>query len=182
MDQLWSWAGAEGERRDLEAQARDLLRSAEQDPLTGLANRRALERSCAQLRPGAQVCLVLVDVDHFKEVNDRYGHAVGDAVLRETAALLTRSVRSMDVVARWGGEEFLIALPGGNAKLGSEAAARVCRRVRAHAWSTLVPGLRLTVSAGVAAGPASELESVLQRADDALYGAKQAGRDRAVTS
>jgi diguanylate cyclase (GGDEF)-like protein len=181
MDQLWSRAGAEGERRDLEAQARDLLRSAEQDPLTGLANRRAVQRCCAQLRPGGQVCLVLIDVDHFKEVNDRYGHSVGDAVLREMATLLTRSVRGMDVVARWGGEEFLIALPGGSGRLGADAADRVCVRVRAHSWSRLAPQLRLTISAGVASGPADELDAVLRRADGALYGAKQSGRDRVVS-
>ena len=92
-----------------------LLRFAEQDPLTDLANRRAMERFCAALRPSEQICLVLVDVDHFKDVNDRHGHLVGDVVLREVAAVLSGSVRSMDRVARWGGEEFLVALPGGSA-------------------------------------------------------------------
>jgi len=180
MDQLWSRAGAEGECRDLEAQARALLVTAQQDPLTGLANRRAVEQFCASLHPGSGVSLVLVDVDHFKAVNDGYGHAVGDAVLCETAALLTRSVRSMDVVARWGGEEFLIALPGGSGRRGQDAAARVCRRVRDHAWSRIADGLTLTVSAGVSSGTAAELDAVLQRADTALYAAKEAGRDRVV--
>jgi diguanylate cyclase (GGDEF)-like protein len=180
MDQLWSRAGAEGECRDLEAQAQELLVTAQQDPLTGLANRRALERFCGTLHPGSGISLVLVDVDHFKTVNDRFGHAVGDAVLRETAALLTRSVRAMDVVARWGGEEFLIALPGGSGTLGADAAARVCRRVRDHHWNQVAQGLSLTVSAGVASGTAAELEVVLHRADTALYTAKASGRDRAV--
>jgi len=180
MDQLWSRAGAEGERRDLEARAQALLRTAEQDPLTGLANRRAVERFCGQIRSGTGVCLVLVDVDDFKGVNDRHGHAIGDAVLRALATLLTRSVRSVDVVARWGGEEFLIALPGGSGTLGTDAAARVCSRVREHPWHRLAPGLRVTVSAGVASGPVPELDAVLGRADEAMYRAKKAGRDRAV--
>jgi diguanylate cyclase (GGDEF)-like protein len=94
------------------------------------------------------------------------------------AGLLTRSVRAVDVVARWGGEEFLIALPGGSGRLGSDAAARVCERVRAHPWDELVPGLQVTVSAGVASGPVDDLEAVLHRADAAMYRAKRAGRDR----
>ena len=182
MDQVWSRAGVEGQRRDLEARARILLRFAEQDSLTSLANRRAMERFCTGLRPGEQICLVLVDVDHFKDVNDRHGHLVGDVVLREVAGVLSGSVRAMDRVARWGGEEFLIALPGGSAVLGAEAAARLRRRVEEHAWSLHAPGLRLTVSAGVSAGPAGEFEAVLARADAAVYDAKRAGRNRVIVS
>jgi diguanylate cyclase (GGDEF)-like protein len=180
MDQVWSRAGAEEERRDLQERTEALLVHAEQDPLTGLANRRAIERFCGQLLPGGDVSLVLIDVDHFKDVNDHFGHAVGDAVLRTLAGVLTRSVRTMDVVARWGGEEFLIALPGGSGRLGADAADRVCRRVRTHPWRRLVEGLNVTVSAGIASGPASELDVVLGRADAALYQAKHGGRDRAV--
>jgi diguanylate cyclase (GGDEF)-like protein len=180
MDQLWSRAGAEGECRDLEAQAQALLVTAQQDPLTGLANRRAVEQFCATLHPASGICLVLVDVDHFKAVNDRFGHGAGDAVLRETASLLTRSVRAMDIVARWGGEEFLIALPGGSDRLGKDAAARVCRRVRDHSWFLMARGLQVTVSAGVASGRAADLGDVLHRADTAMYMAKASGRDRAV--
>jgi diguanylate cyclase (GGDEF)-like protein len=182
MDQVWSRAGAESQRRDLEARAKDLIRTAEQDPLTGLANRRAIEGFCAQLPLHEQVCLVLVDVDNFKGVNDRFGHAVGDDVLREVGNLLTRAVRSVDRVARWGGEEFLIALPGGSGTLGADAAARVCRRVEGHAWSSVAADLKLTVSAGVACGPANQVEAVLLRADAAMYAAKNAGRNRAVSS
>jgi len=124
--------------------------------------------------------VLMIDIDHFKLVNDRYGHAVGDAVLREIAAVLTRSVRAMDVVARWGGEEFLVALPGGTGAQGADAAVRVCRRVRDHPWHRLAPGLSLTVSAGVSSGTAAELDAVLHRADTALYAAKDSGRDRAL--
>jgi diguanylate cyclase (GGDEF)-like protein len=182
MDQVWSRAGVEGQRRDLEARARMLLRFAEQDSLTNLANRRAMERFCATLRPSEQICLVLVDVDHFKGVNDRHGHMIGDVVLREVAAVLSGSVRAKDRVARWGGEEFLIALPGGSAALGAEAASRLRRRIEEHSWSEHAHGLRLTVSAGVSAGPAGEFEIVLARADAAVYAAKRAGRNRVITS
>jgi len=181
MGQVWSLARVEERSRDLEARTRDLVRFAEQDPLTGLANRRAMERFCAGLG-GGPVCLVLVDVDHFKSVNDRYGHAVGDQVLREVATVLVHSVRSVDRVARWGGEEFLVALPAGSPALGAEAADRIRRRVRDHAWSLHAAGLRLTVSAGVAAGAADDLSAVLGRADAAMYRAKGAGRDRVVTA
>ncbi len=182
MDQVWSRAGVEGQRRDLEARARVLLRVAEQDSLTSLANRWAMERFCAGLAPQEQICLVLVDVDHFKNVNDRHGHMVGDVVLREVATVLAGAVRAKDRVARWGGEEFLIALPGGSAALGAEAAGRLRRRIEDHAWSLHAPGLRLTVSAGVSAGPAVEFATVLARADAAVYAAKRAGRNRVVTS
>ena len=181
MDQVWGRAGVEGQRRDLEARAEDLIRTAEQDPLTGLANRRAVERFCAAMPLPDQVCLVLVDVDHFKEVNDAHGHPVGDAVLREVADVLSRSVRAVDRVARWGGEEFLLALPGASGELGAEAAARVRRRVQDHDWHAVAPGLRLTVSAGVACGPAGDLEAVLERADEAMYAAKRGGRNRVVS-
>jgi len=180
MGQVWSLARVEERRRDLEARALDLVRFAEQDPLTGLANRRAMERFCTGLA-GGPVCLVLVDVDHFKAVNDRYGHAVGDRVLREVATVLVHSVRSVDRVARWGGEEFVVALPAGSPALGAEAAERIRRRVQEHAWSLHAEGLRLTVSAGVAAGAADDLPAVLGRADAAMYRAKGAGRNRVVT-
>ena len=182
MDQVWSRAGVEGQRRDLEARARVLLRFAEQDPLTNLANRRAMEQFCTSMHPSEQVCLVLVDVDHFKDVNDRHGHLVGDAVLREVASVLSVSIRSVDRVARWGGEEFLVALPGGTAVLGAEAAGRLRRRIEQHAWSEQAPGLRLTVSAGVSAGRAGDFAAILARADAALYAAKGAGRNRVVSS
>jgi diguanylate cyclase (GGDEF)-like protein len=141
-----------------------------------------MERFCTTLRAHEQICLVLVDVDHFKDVNDRHGHLVGDVVLREVASVLNSSVRAMDRVARWGGEEFLIALPGGSARLGAEAAGRLRRRIEEHAWSSHAPGLQLTVSAGVSSGPAGEFSTVLARADAAMYAAKRAGRNRVMTS
>jgi diguanylate cyclase (GGDEF)-like protein len=181
MDQVWGRAGAEGRRRDLEAREQDLIRTAEQDPLTGLENRRGVERFCAAMAPSDPVCLVMIDIDHFKAVNDRFGHPVGDSALREVATVLSASVRSVDRVARWGGEEFLIALPAASGELGAEAASRVRRRVEEHDWRRIVEDLSLTLSAGVACGPAGEMAAVLRRADGALYAAKRAGRNRVVT-
>ena len=181
MDQVWGRAGAESRRRDLEAREQVLIRTAEQDPLTGLANRRGVERFCAQMPAGAGVCLVMIDIDHFKAVNDRFGHTSGDVVLREVAAVLAGSVRAVDQVARWGGEEFLIALPTGSADLGAEAAARVLLRVAEHDWSHIAGDLSLTLSAGVATGPAGDLHAVLLRADAALYEAKHGGRNQVIT-
>jgi tetratricopeptide (TPR) repeat protein len=109
IDQVFSRAGAERERRQLQQHADQLSRTAEQDPLTLLDNRRAMERFLRERGGEEPVCLVMVDVDHFKEVNDQFGHAVGDEVLRRIASLLRNSVRGVDRVARWGGEEFLIA-------------------------------------------------------------------------
>jgi diguanylate cyclase (GGDEF)-like protein len=177
VGQLWSRAGAEGERRDLEARAADLMRRAEQDPLTGLANRHSMERFLDQLPDHGVACLVLLDVDHFKDVNDRFGHVAGDEVLRQVSTLLARGVRAVDHVARWGGEEFLVVLPGGSAQLGLEAATRLRTRIAEHPWSLVRPGLTLTVSAGVASGPVADLDLVLRRADTALYAAKRAGRN-----
>ena len=177
VGQLWSRASTEGERRDLEARAADLLRTSEQDPLTGLANRRSMERFLDQLPESGTACLVLVDVDHFKDVNDRYGHVVGDEVLRQVATLLGRGVRAVDHVARWGGEEFIVVLPGGSTALGVDAANRLRQRVEEHQWSVVRPGLRLTVSAGVASGDVPDLDAVLHRADAALYAAKRGGRN-----
>jgi diguanylate cyclase (GGDEF)-like protein len=182
MDQVWGRAGVEGARRDLEAQAQVLLRSAEQDPLTGLANRRAVERFCASLPSHETVCLVLVDVDHFKQVNDDYGHGVGDDALKAVGGVLSRAVRSVDRVARWGGEEFLLALPSPSHELGVEAASRIRQRIEAYDWSTIADGLQLTVSGGVAFGPAGKLADVLARADQALYTAKRAGRNRVIAA
>jgi len=181
MDQIWGRAGAEGRRRDLEAREQVLIRTAEQDPLTGLENRRGVERFCAAMSATETVCLVMIDIDHFKTVNDRFGHAVGDTVLREVAGVLAGSVRAVDRVARWGGEEFLLALPTSSVEFGAEAAARVRGRVLQHDWSVVAHGLTLTLSAGVAFGPAGDLHDILARADAALYTAKRSGRNQVIT-
>ena len=170
----------EDERRFLLARTEILTRTAEQDPLTGLANRRGVERVLGSLGPVERTCLVLLDVDHFKSVNDRFGHSVGDEVLQRLGRLLVSAVRGVDRVARWGGEEFLLVFPGQTAQLGREAAERIRRVVAAYPWDMVRPELGLTVSIGVACGPAELHAELLRSADRALYQAKNGGRNRVV--
>ena len=156
------------------------------DELTGLYNRRhMMEMAQAELkrldRDGGRSCFCLIDLDHFKRINDRHGHGVGDEVLKAFAEVMTGTVREVDVVARWGGEEFLVMLPGAT----PEAAAGVIERVRAElargTASHKVRDLYVTFSAGLASRRAAEeLSSVLERADQALYSAKRAGRNGTV--
>ncbi len=171
--------------RALEAKARsdDVART---DPLTGLANRRAgseaLDRMLAERRRyGTPMALLLIDVDHFKAVNDRFGHSAGDGVLRGVAEGITAALRAGDVVARWGGEEFLALLCHAD---GTEAEA-VSERVRAVVAGTPVPlggsAQQVTVSIGaVAAGTGDGPDALIARADAALYEAKRQGRNRVV--
>jgi diguanylate cyclase (GGDEF)-like protein len=153
------------------------------DGLTGLANRRAAtdalhaEAARAQ-RLQTPLALVLADLDGFKDVNDEYGHAVGDEVLRVFADVLRQTVRESDVAGRWGGEEFLLLLPGAD----EEGAIQLAERVRVGLADQSVPGapgLRVTASFGVAeyAGETNS-EDLLAAADSALYRAKRAGKDR----
>jgi diguanylate cyclase (GGDEF)-like protein len=159
----------------------ELLRDqAERDPLTGLHNRRYLTRAHAVAGP---VGLAVLDLDHFKAVNDRFGHEVGDRVLVRVAELLREQVRSDDVVARTGGEEFVLLMP----RTDDVEALACCERVRAalHAelWDAIAPGLRITGSLGVVTAPdAEDLEGLARDADARLYAAKRAGRDRAVSA
>ncbi len=158
------------------------------DPLTALLNRRALaDRLTTEmeraLRYDGTVALLLIDLDHFKRVNDTHGHLVGDAVLRDVAALLTEAVRASDLVGRYGGEEFLVVLPEADDDGAAAFAERVRERVAAHEFRPWDDGrsLRMTASIGVATFPAARIESVvdlLGRADAALYRAKADGRDR----
>ena len=156
------------------------------DPLTAVLNRRALtERLLGELerakRYDSAVSLLLIDVDHFKRVNDSYGHLVGDDVLTDIGALLQRAVRSVDVVARYGGEEFVIVLPETGTGGATTFAERIREVIEQHPFLYGSGGeLRLTVSVGVAVFPAPGLETVedfLARADQALYRAKAEGRN-----
>jgi diguanylate cyclase (GGDEF)-like protein len=162
-----------------------LERQAAEDPLTGLANQRAFQRACeaefsrAQ-REGGPVSIIALDLDHFKEINDLHGHPYGDDVLRGVADALRASVRPHDTVARLGGEEFAILLPGADA----DAAYEVAERVRTAIRQVPVEGRRLSSSGGVASdsSPGMRPAQLLQRADRALYDAKRRGRGQTVTS
>jgi len=154
------------------------------DDLTGLHNRRfvmeALARQKAMADRGQQnFTLCYADLDHFKLINDRFGHAVGDAALRQFAKLAESVVRNIDYVARFGGEEFLLVLVDADAT----TATRVARRLADHTRNMTVPGADLdfaiTVSVGIASYHCGErVDDVISRADRALYDAKHAGRDR----
>ncbi|MFN9310086.1 diguanylate cyclase [Gemmatimonas sp.] len=161
---------------------------AQTDPLTQLLNRRALtERIAAEmertLRYDSTMALLMIDLDHFKRVNDTYGHLVGDDVLRDVAPLLSDTIRTADIVARYGGEEFLVLLPETDDAGAESFADRFRRAIETHpvASDSLPEPLRLTASIGVAVYPAARIESVedlFARADAALYRAKADGRNR----
>jgi len=160
------------------------------DPLTGLFNRRYLEETFVRERARAKrnnypIGIVMVDIDHFKQFNDTYGHAAGDMVLAETAHLFSANLRTADIVCRYGGEEFCLMLP----EASLEQTARRAEELRAKAEhlrvslnNTLLG--TITLSMGVAAYPVhgESLETLLRTADTALYRAKEEGRNRVVVS
>lgn len=159
--------------------------SARHDPLTGLLLRYGLEEEFARYRALAQrseqsLFLILVDVDHFKQVNDEHGHAVGDRALRHVATLLRAEARTGEPLFRVGGEEFLVMLHARDETAAAQAADRLLQALRDSPLH--LPGgaaLSLRVSAGLAVvGPEETMAAALQRADLAMYAAKQAGRDQ----
>lgn len=151
------------------------------DPLTSLHNRRGLQAAVDRLRAaGAPFSVIALDIDHFKQVNDTYGHTVGDEVIRGVAQLMRDCSRPSDVLCRNGGEEFLMLLPAAGAQEAANVAERLCKRL---ATNRLHGTAGITLSAGVAQWPSAgaEVEAVFQAADQALYAAKQQGRNRVVT-
>lgn len=157
-----------------------LEHEATHDALTGLRNRRALDVALSRWssdRSRTFAC-ALLDIDHFKQVNDRWSHQVGDQVLARLGELLREVVRDGDVAARYGGEEFAILLDGLKDGDATEALERLRHAIVTHPWDDLLPGASLTVSAGVAVHRSGEtVESLLARADTALYAVKRNGRD-----
>ena len=164
--------------------AAELAVAAERDPLTGLGNRRHLQRRSAELlqqvaQDGTPLSLALLDVDHFKRVNDRHGHAVGDRVLVALAQILRDNTRAGDVLTRHGGEEFVVVLPGLESARAAEIVERLRERVQSHPWADLCGAQGdITISIGLTSAPPLELPLLLQRADQALYTAKHEGRNR----
>jgi diguanylate cyclase (GGDEF)-like protein len=165
----------------------ETTRLATTDPLTGVFNRRTFielaEQELARTRrTGAPLALMMLDLDHFKRVNDTYGHLIGDQVLVAFTRLVRECVRRSDLVVRYGGEEFCVLLPG----TLLTAATALAERIRAATAARTLTSLpfRITVSIGVtasAAGAATALDDLLARADEALYRAKEEGRNRVVT-
>ncbi len=172
----------ENARADLQRRHDDLQRAVSRDPLTGLLNRAALDELRA--RPDSQerfrmsdYVLAVVDIDHFKQVNDRYGHLIGDEVLRAVAGVIARSKRQGDIAVRYGGEEFLIVLLA----TPLSGAFEIAERIRENVTLEPLP-FPVTVSIGIASShaPGETPERVFERADQALYRAKSAGRNRVI--
>ena len=156
------------------------------DPLTGLYNRRYMEdmlERFAQLseRNARPLSVIMIDLDHFKRLNDQYGHAKGDAVLRETAAAITGALRQSDVACRYGGEELIVLMP--DSGLDDAVAKAELLRARIEGLSE-AHGIKISASFGVAAAPdnASKTGKLVAMADAALYEAKKAGRNRVVAA
>lgn len=162
-----------------------LRRLSEVDPLTGALNRRGMEGAFPELGPEAVasgthgLSVVLLDIDHFKDVNDTYGHEVGDLALLALTSVLAGISRKGDAVVRLGGEEFLLVLPGANANAATRVAERAREAVASHRIVCAKGTVQFTVSAGVAEWRAGETrDQLLERADHAMYEAKNQGRDR----
>ncbi|MFQ5883268.1 MAG: GGDEF domain-containing protein, partial [Candidatus Methylomirabilales bacterium] len=129
---------------------------------------------------GQPLCCIMLDVDDFKEVNDRYGHAQGDVILKELANVIQDVIRRGDVLARYGGEEFVLLLPQTEGEGAWKEAERIRRTIREHAFPGIEPLLPLTVSLGIAnypLNPITEASDLLKLADRAMYAAKHAGKD-----
>jgi len=156
------------------------------DPATGCLNRRGfaiqLERALLEARRRrGEVALLALDLDHFKQINDRFGHLVGDEVLYEVAAMITEAVSEEGVVARMGGEEFTVLLPWADAEAAGAVAERIMSRLRGLQCRALPPDTTVTMSIGIAAERIVDANigaALRARADEALYAAKRGGRDR----
>ncbi|MEO8621509.1 MAG: GGDEF domain-containing protein [bacterium] len=158
----------------------------ESDPATGCLNRRGFQRALddalvSAARTQRDVALLALDLDHFKRINDQFGHNVGDAVLSEVAATLADTVGTEGVVARLGGEEFCVLLPDADAEVAGVMAERMIARLRTHQLAAVTRGHTVTMSVGIAAERVTSLRdsaALRARADEALYMAKRCGRNR----
>lgn len=157
------------------------------DGLTGLYNRRHIMDVLASLKGAAEkqgsygFCICYLDLDHFKPINDTYGHGVGDEVLRRFASLLQDALRGSDYTARLGGEEFILILNGAELERARQVCDRLRERLEQTSFKDLHPGLKVTVSIGVAAfRPGESIDQTMTRADHCLYHAKMEGRNRVV--
>jgi diguanylate cyclase (GGDEF)-like protein len=161
-----------------------LHQAANTDGLTNSYNRRYLfarlnEEVERADREQSKLSVILFDLDHFKSINDRFGHGVGDSVLTKTAEIMRRSIRGADICGRYGGEEFLVILPSASQEVALEIAERIRTLIKAEVWP--FPGLAASISGGVAEYAGTGLTQLLEIADKRLYRAKQAGRDRIMT-
>jgi len=157
---------------------------ATRDALTGLLNRRAMVELLAREHPRIErgqgpLVVALLDIDFFKRINDEHGHGAGDEVLRRFAAVIKDQLRAADALARWGGEEFLLLMPGTRAEDARVVLDRLRGAIAAGGFERIAPQLKVSFSAGVAEVHEGESQDgAIDRADRALYRAKQGGRDR----
>lgn len=170
--------------RSLQATSEELERQNREDPLTGMYNRRHMDQFLRReheraLRLGLPLTVAMIDIDHFKSVNDTFSHQAGDLVLQAMARVLVENVRTLDLVARYGGEEIVLCMPD----TALDDARQVCERAReaieALNWGSIAPGLALTASFGLAqAQPGGDVASLLKACDARLYEAKNGGRNQ----
>jgi diguanylate cyclase (GGDEF)-like protein len=174
----------EQEQHALRLHAEALGREAREDALTGLHNRRAIDEALPGLldrsrHERAPIAVAMADLDHFKQINDRHGHGIGDQVLSRLAQILRAKTRGADLLARVGGEEFIIVLGRTPIELAHEICERLRQAVAQHPWHELAQDLQVTISIGLVAGePDDAQHALIDRADAALYEAKRLGRDR----
>jgi diguanylate cyclase (GGDEF)-like protein len=182
------FSGLRNKLSDRNRQLRDSLLQIEElasrDHLTGALNRRKfmelLEGELQRTdRTGQPFCLVILDLDHFKRINDDHGHPMGDAVLAAMCETMSQALRTIDRVGRLGGEEFAILLPATMLPDGLQVTERLRAVIIGHDWESLAPGLSVRFSAGISVSlPGDTLQAIIKRADDALYHAKRMGRDQ----
>ena len=168
---------------DLEERVEAVQEIATHDALTGALNRRAMlpllaDQIQLMKRKNTPSVVVMVDIDHFKRVNDNYGHPAGDAVLRQIVNTIDAGIRPTDKLSRFGGEEFLLLMPATVLDEGVDVVERLRRAVEGLEWKSIAPGLKLTISAGLTdIGDKDTVDSVLKRVDIYLYEAKSSGRN-----
>jgi diguanylate cyclase len=177
-------ARMEAKRVELEAGVARLSELATRDDLTGLPNRHFVAETFEHLARGCRnsgepCAVVLIDLDYFKQVNDTYGHAAGDQTLRAFALLASKHLRQVDVLSRWGGEEFLLVSPKTTAEGARISTARLRQALETIQVLSEAPAFHIRFSAGITEIAETEsLEAALARSDIALYAAKEAGRNR----
>ncbi len=183
VQQVWTRVDLERDHRTLQTRVTEAARSAEEDALTGVGNRRLLERFLGEEEVRqAKVACIIADIDSFKEINDTFGHDVGDAVLCQVGRLFASKARSGQQVIRYGGDEFVVALSGVDLVAAHGFAERLRLAVSRLDWAAVAPGLHVTVSLGVACGPAKGWRLAFAAADGRLLDAKRHGRNTVVTA
>ncbi len=183
VQQVWARVDMERDHTSLQAQASEAARSAEEDALTGIGNRRGLERFLRERTASEpEIACVIADIDAFKAINDTFGHDVGDAVLRAIGQLIGSKTRSGQLAVRYGGDEFVVVLPGVDLAVVAGFAERLRLAVSGLDWTAVAPDLHVTVSVGVACGPSRGWHLTFSAADERLLAAKRLGRNVVVSS